>query len=109
MRRALLAPTLIATMLLAGCGSGTDTGTQEASEPTAHVGSEPSIEDSPMMACYGRVGYEQLRDCVPGVGAMSARDVKGVTLPENAKVIAPPNPADVATATLEVDGKWLRA
>ncbi|WP_137875959.1 hypothetical protein [Rhodococcus sp. Q] len=109
MSRALLAPTLIAALLLAGCGSDTDTSTADAADPSAHVGSEPSIADDPMMACYGRVGFNERKDCVPGVGSMSARDVKGVALPEHAKVIAPPNPADVVSATLEVDGTWLRA
>lgn len=107
MRRILLAPTLIATVaVLAGCGSGTD----EKPDTAPGKGSEPSLADSPLMACYGLVGLEELQNCVPGVGSMSARDVK-IQLPEHAEVdLGNYNQKrEAPSATLEIDNRWLRA
>lgn len=94
-------------MLLSGCGSDSD----EAATGAFHEGSEPSLADDPLMACYGRVGFKERQDCVPGVGTMSARDLK-VKLPEYAKVMIGKmdrGPDEVPVATLNVDDRWLRA
>ncbi|MDH6284826.1 hypothetical protein [Prescottella agglutinans] len=105
-RRALLAPTLIAAALLAGCGSDVE----ETQGAAATGGSEPSLSDDPLMACYGLVGFKERQNCVPGVGAMSARDVT-VKLPEYAQdeLGLYNHRKDAPSATINVGDRWLRA